>query len=184
MRVNREIRAPKVRVITEEGEQLGVFSVPEALTRAQELGMDLVEIAPQANPPVCKIIDYGKFRYQQTKREKITRKGSQQTKVKEIKLKPNIDTHDLDVKIKHAREFIEKGCKVKFTCMFRGREIVFADGGKQILEQVIQAVSDIAVIESPPKMLGKTLSMLISPSTKKPKEKEKKSAESENQQSR
>lgn len=171
-------------MITEDGEQLGVFSVPEALTKAQEMGLDLVEIAPQANPPVCKIIDYGKFKYQQTKREKITRKGSTQTKLKEIKFKPNIDSHDLEVKIKHAREFIEKGCKVKFTCMFRGREIVFADGGKQIFEQVIQSVSDIATIESPPRMLGKTLSMMIAPQAKKqpaPKEKEKKSAESENQ---
>ena len=132
MRVNREIRALRVRLITEDGEQLGVFTLQDALMRAQTMGLDLVEIAPTAVPPVCKIIDYGKLKYQQTKREKMNRKAAHQTKIKEIKLKPNIDTHDLDVKIRHAREFIEKGCKVKFTCMFRGREIVFADNGRQI----------------------------------------------------
>jgi translation initiation factor IF-3 len=164
-----------VRVITEDGEQLGVFTLQDALAKAQEKGLDLVEIAPTATPPVCKIIDYGKLRYQQTKREKLNRKASHQTKIKEIKLKPNIDKHDLDTKIKHAREFIEKGCKVKFTCMFRGREIVFADNGKQVLTTIIEALEEVAQPESPPKMFGKSLMMLLVPSTKEKKIKEKKS---------
>ncbi len=164
-----------MRLITEDGEQLGVFTLQDALAKAQEKGLDLVEIAPTATPPVCKIIDYGKLRYQQTKREKLNRKASHQTKVKEIKLKPNIDKHDLDTKIKHAREFVEKGCKVKFTCMFRGREIVFADNGKQVLTTIIEALEDVAQPESPPKMFGKSLMMLLVPSTKEKKIKEKKS---------
>lgn len=175
MKVNREIRALRVRVITEEGEQLGVFTLQDALAKAQERGLDLVEIAPAATPPVCKIIDYGKLRYQQTKREKLNRKATHQTKIKEIKVKPNIDKHDLDVKIKHAREFIEKGCKVKFTCMFRGREIVFADNGRQVLESIIKALEDVAVAESPAKMFGRSLMMMLVPSTKDKKIKEKKS---------
>ncbi len=175
MKVNREIRALRVRLITEDGEQLGVFTLQDALAKAQEKGLDLVEIAPTATPPVCKIIDYGKLRYQQTKREKLNRKASHQTKIKEIKLKPNIDKHDLDTKTKHAREFIEKGCKVKFTCMFRGREIVFADNGKQVLNSIIEALEDVAQPESPPKMFGKSLMMLLVPSTKEKKIKEKKS---------
>ena len=164
-----------MRVITEDGEQLGVFTLQDALAKALEKGLDLVEIAPTATPPVCKIIDYGKLRYQQTKREKLNRKASHQTKIKEIKLKPNIDKHDLDTKIKHAREFIEKGCKVKFTCMFRGREIVFADNGKQVLTTIIEALEEVAQPESPPKMFGKSLMMLLVPSTKEKKIKEKKS---------
>ncbi len=175
MKVNREIRALRVRVITEDGEQLGVFTLQDALAKAQESGLDLVEIAPTAAPPVCKIIDYGKLRYQQTKREKINKKASHQTKIKEVKLKPNIDTHDLEVKIKHAREFIEKGCKVKFTCMFRGREIVFADNGRQVLAAIIKALEDVAQAESSPKMFGKSLTMMLVPSTKEKKIKEKKS---------
>lgn len=182
LRVNRAIRALRVRVITEDGEQLGVFTVPDAIAKAEEMGLDLVEIAPKAEPPVCKIIDYGKFRYQQTKKDKTNRKASQQTKLKEIKLKPNIDTHDLETKIKHTREFLDKGCKIKFTCMFRGREIVFVDNGIAILNKVIEELKDVAVVEAPPKMLGRSLTMMIAPSGKdQKKQKEKKSAEGENQ---
>ena len=162
-------------MITEEGEQLGVFTLQDALAKAAERGLDLVEIAPTAAPPVCKIIDYGKLRYQQTKREKLNRKATHQTKIKEIKLKPNIDTHDLETKVKHAREFIEKGCKVKFTCMFRGREIVFADNGRQVLASIIQSLEDIAQAESTPKMFGKSLTMMLVPQAKEKKIKEKKS---------
>lgn len=180
MRVNREIRAIKVRVISEDGQQLGVFTVQDALLKARDMGLDLVEIAPNAEPPVCKIIDYGKFRYQQTKREKSNKKASQQVKLKEIKLKPNIDTHDLDVKIRHAREFVEKGCKVKFTCMFRGREIVFVDNGMQILGKICKALEDVAHAESPAKMFGKTLTMIVAPPGKD-KKKEKKNVQGEDE---
>ena len=180
MKVNREIRALKVRVVTEKGEQLGVFSLQDALSKAQEMGLDLVEIAPKAAPPVCKIIDYGKFRYQQTKREKTNKKATHQTKVKEIKLKPNIDTHDLEIKTKRAIDFVEKGYKVKFTCMFRGREIVFKENGMQVLEKICSSLEEVAQVEAPPKMYGRTLSMLVSPLAKEKKQKEKDSAQSEN----
>ena len=117
MKVNRDIKALRVRVISEEGKQMGIYLTSEAVRKAEELSLDLVEISPKADPPVCKIIDYGKFCYQQTKREKDQKKGSVQGKVKEVKFKPNIDTHDLQVKVKRAREFLEKGHKVKFTCI-------------------------------------------------------------------
>ncbi len=185
LRVNRDIRSPKVRLVSEEGEQLGIFTLPDALAKAEEMGMDLVEIAPTAIPPVCKVIDYGKFRYQQTKKEKNLRKTSSQTKLKEIKLKPNIDKNDLNTKIAHAKEFIEKGYKVKFTCMFRGREIVFVDHGREVLKKVSSALEDIGQVEAEPKLYGKTLSMMIAPLGKdrkpKEKEKEKKSAEGEDE---
>lgn len=119
MKVNREIRAPRVRVIGPTGEQLGIFPLHEALDRAADAGLDLVEIVPGSNPPVCKIISYGKFRYDQTKREKESKKSQHQIKVKEIKLKPNIDSHDLETKTRHARDFIVKGNKVKVTCTYR-----------------------------------------------------------------
>jgi len=160
-----------VRLVTEDGGQLGIFSIQDALSKAHEMGLDLVEIAPQASPPVCKIIDYGKFRYQITKREKESKKATHQTKIKEVKFKPNIDKHDLEVKIKRAREFIEKGFKVKFTCMFRGREIVFVENGRVIFNTVQEAIKDIAVAESPAKMFGKTLSMLVAPLSKERKQK-------------
>ncbi len=118
MRINREIRARKVRVISSTGEQIGLLDTEEALRRAEQQKLDLVEIAPNASPPVCKIIDYGKFRYDQTKREKESKKASHQVKVKEVKVKPNIGEHDLDTKMRHAKGFLEKGNKVKFTIFF------------------------------------------------------------------
>ena len=181
MRVNREIRALKVRVITEDGIQLGVLDFHDALAKAREVDLDLVEISPKATPPVCKIIDYGKFRYQQSKREKVSKKTTNRTKLKEIKVKVNIDDHDLEFKINNAKKFIGKGCKVRFTCMFRGREIVFVDNGKIILNKIQVSLQDVAVLEDSPKMTGKILSMVMSPKAKKDKQnnKEKKSAESE-----
>ena len=187
MKVNKDIRSPKVRLITEEGDQLGIFTLPDALAKANEMGLDLVEIAPKAIPPVCKVIDYGKFRYQQTKREKIIRKSGAQTKLKEIKVKPNIDKNDLNTKIAKAKGFLQKGCKVKFNCMFRGREIVFADNGREVLSKVCNALEEVAQVESAPKMYGKVLTMMLAPRGKdrkvreKEKEKEIKSAESEDE---
>ena len=167
MRVNRDVRAPKVRVITDKGDQLGVMSSREALEKAMEMGLDLVEIAPNADPPVCKIIDYGKLRYQQTKKEKESKKAQHQVKIKELKLKPNIDKHDLGIKINHARDFLEKGYKVRFTCMFRGREIVFADIGREIIQSVCTALEDVALVEAPPKLMGKNMSVTLAPGAKK-----------------
>jgi len=167
LRVNRDVRAPRVRVITEKGEQLGVMSSREALERAVEMGLDLVEIAPNADPPVCKIIDYGKLRYQQTKKEKESKKAQHQVKIKELKIKPNIDKHDLGIKINHARDFLEKGFKVRFTCTFRGREIVFADIGREVIETVCRALEDVSSIEAAPKLMGKNMSVTLAPGAKK-----------------
>ncbi len=169
MRVNYEIRAPKVRVIGASGEQLGVITVQEALQAANAAGLDLVEIVATSSPPVCKIIDYGKFRYDQSKREKESKKSQHQTKVKEIKINPNISIHDRDVKVRHAREFLEKGNKVKFTCTFRGREIMHPEIGQKLLQGVLQDLEEVALVEANPKLMGKILSMVLSPAPNKKK---------------
>lgn len=167
MKVNREIRAPRVRVISKTGEQIGVLSLHEALTLAEEDGLDLVEISSGSNPPVCKIINYGKFRYDQTKREKESKKAQHQVKVKEVKLKPNIDLHDLETKIRHAREFIAKGNKVKVTCMFRGREMAHPENGEKLLRKFCEDLEDIAMVESPSKLFGRMLIVILAPGGKK-----------------
>lgn len=170
MKVNREIRAPKVRVINHDGEQIGVLALYEALARAEQEGLDLVEIVPTSNPPVCKIINYGKFRYDQTKREKESKKAQHQVKVKEIKIKPNIDDHDLETKTRHAREFIVKGNKVKVTCVFRGREMAHPEIGERLVRKVCDDLEDIATPEAPSKMFGRMLSLVLAPGGKKKKE--------------
>lgn len=169
MRINREIRADRLRVITEDGEQLGILTLREALARAEEKGLDLVEIAPTAKPPVAKIIDYGKLRYHQAKKEKESKKAQVQIKVKEIKLKPNIDTHDFQTKVKHAREFLLKSNKVRVSIMFRGREMLHIDLGERVVRQFCEELSDIAIVEAPPKMMGRTMSTVLAPSGKRPK---------------
>lgn len=170
MKVNREIRASKVRVISHTGEQLGVFSLHEALALAEEQGLDLVEIVPGSNPPVCKIINFGKFRYDQSKREKESKKSQHQIKVKEIKLKPNIDVHDLETKTRHAREFLTEGNKVKITCTFRGREVMHPETGEKVVRQMCDELEDVSVMESPPKMMGRMLLVVLAPGAKKKKE--------------
>ncbi len=167
MRINREIRAPKVRVIDKDGGQLGVLPLLEALMRAEEAGLDLVEISASADPPVCKIIDFGKYRYQQTKKERESKKSQHQVKVKEIKIKPNTDDHDLQTKLKHAREFIIKGNKVRITCMFRGREMMHTEFGERAVQKFLDDLSDIAAPESPAKMMGRNLSVVLAPGAKK-----------------
>lgn len=167
MKVNREIRAPRVRVISHTGEQIGIIALYEALAKAEEVGLDLVEVVPTSSPPVCKIMNYGKFRYDQTKREKESKKAQHQVKVKEIKLKPNIDTHDLETKVRHARAFLEKGNKVKLSLFFRGREMMHVDHGEKVMRQVCEDLEDIAVVEAPPKMLGRTLGAVLAPGAKK-----------------
>lgn len=169
MRVNREIRAPKVRVIDQNGEQIGVMTIREAIQKAEESGIDLVEIVPEANPPVCKIIDYGKYRYDQTKREKESKKASHQIKVKEIKFKPNIDEHDLDTKLRHLRDFLSKGNKVKVSCVFRGREMVHTEIGERLVQKVVDDLQDVAAVEAPMKLFGRMLTVVLAPSLKKKK---------------
>ncbi|HEV3269555.1 MAG TPA: translation initiation factor IF-3 [Candidatus Rhabdochlamydia sp.] len=170
LRINREIRALKVRVIDKEGNQLGILSLTEALTKAEQMGLDLVEIAPNAAPPVCKIIDYGKYRYQLTKKEKEQKKSQHQVKVKEIKLKPNTDDHDIMVKLKHAREFISKGNKVRLTCTLRGREIARPEYAQKAVLRMCGDLSDIATPEAPAKMLGRSLSVVLAPGAAKKKQ--------------
>lgn len=167
MKINREIRAPKVRVIDKDGSQIGIITIQEALSRAELAGLDLVEISPGAEPPVCKIIDYGKFRYQLTKKEKESKKSQHQVKVKEIKLKPNTDQNDIAIKTKHSREFIMKGNKVRITCVFRGRELLHPEFGERIVQKICEDLSDIATPESDPKLLGRSLSVVLAPGAKK-----------------
>lgn len=167
MRINRQIRADKVRVISEDGKQLGIKYLNEALRLAEDADLDLVEIAPNAKPPVCKIVDYGKFKYQLLKKEKENKKAQHQVKVKEIKFKPNIDTHDFLTKEKHAREFIEKGFKVRITCFFRGREMLHTDLGEKVMLRLIDDLKDIAAIEAPLKLMGRSMSTVLAPMSKK-----------------
>jgi translation initiation factor IF-3 len=173
LRVNHEIRSPRVRVINEAGEQLGIVTIQEALSMAREAGLDLVEVVGTAVPPVCKIVNFGKFRYIQTKRERESRKTQQTTKIKEVKVGPNISDHDLDVKVRQARDFLEKGNKVKVTCMFRGREITHPELGEQLMKRVIRDLEDHGLIEVSPKLMGKMLSLVLAPSGKKKKVSEK-----------
>lgn len=169
MRVNKDIRALTVRVVSEDGKQLGVMSIKEALNLAKERNLDLIEIAPKAQPPVCKIIDYGKFIYQKTKKEKESKKMQHQVKVKEVKLRPNIDVHDFNVKLNRAKDFINAGNKVRFVCMFRGREMLHKELGSKLIDKVIEELEEIAMVEVPPKFQGRFLSIVLSPKGKKGK---------------
>lgn len=170
MKVNREIRAPKVRLIGHDGEQVGVVTLYEALAMAEEQGLDLVEIVPGSSPPVCKVMNFGKFRYDQSKKEKENKKAQHQIKVKEVKLKPNIDIHDLQTKIRHARDFLTAGDKVKVTCTFRGREMMHPEIGEKVVRHLCQDLEDISIAESPPKMMGRMLLVVLAPGAKKKKE--------------
>jgi translation initiation factor IF-3 len=154
-------------LIDKDGEQLGVVGLQEALAKAELAGLDLVEIAPNAEPPVCKIIDYGKYRYQVTKKEKEGKKSQHQVKVKEIKLKPNTDDNDLMIKTRHAREFVLKGNKVRVTCVFRGRELAHPEIGIRAVTRICESLSDIASTEADPKLMGRNLSVVLAPGSKK-----------------
>lgn len=179
MKINDQIRAPKVRLIDAQGNQLGVVLLREALQLAEEAGVDLVEIAPEAKPPVCKIIDYGKFRYDQTKREKESRKARHVIKVKEIKLKPNIDDHDFETKVRHARDFLEEGNKVKVTCQFRGREMAHTEIGQKVVQRFCDLLNEVSQAESPVKRLGRFLNVVLAPCGKKKKIQENSRAKDE-----
>jgi len=160
--INEQIRDKEVRLVSENGEQLGIVSSKEALRLAREADLDLVKVSPTAKPPVCKIIDYGKYKYEQTRKEKEARKKQKIIEIKEIRLSPNIDTNDLNTKMNHARKFIGNGDKVKVTVRFRGRELAHTASGRVILNQFAQALSDIAVIDKPAKLEGKNMVMFLS----------------------
>jgi translation initiation factor IF-3 len=159
-----------VRLVGVNNEQLGVVSTHEALQKARNVDLDLVEVAPTADPPVCRIMDYGKFKYMQSKREAEARKKQTVIQVKEIKVRPKTDDHDLNTKVKHIRRFLEEGDKVKVTVRFRGRELTYASqSGFEVLKHVMEAVADLSKIESPAKMEGKTMMMVIAPTAHKKK---------------
>ena len=160
--INEQIRAKEVRLVSENGEQLGIVSINEALNKANEAGVDLVLIAPTAKPPVCKIIDYGKYRYELIRRDKEAKKKQKVIEVKEVRLSPNIDTNDLNTKISSARKFLEKGNKVKVTLRFRGREMARMFKSKYILDDFAEALSEVATIDKPSKAEGRSLVMFLS----------------------
>ncbi len=157
--INEQIRDREVRLIGEDGEQLGIMSAREAMKIAQEAELDLVKIAPTAKPPVCKIIDYGKFRYEQSRKEKEAKKRQKTVEIKEVRLSPNIDTNDLNTKVNNARKFISKGNKVKVTLRFRGREMAHVQQSRHILDDFAELLTDIAVVEKPAKLEGRNMSM-------------------------
>ena len=159
--INEQIRDREVRVVSAEGEQLGIMSSREAMKLAQEAEVDLVKIAPKAQPPVCKIIDYGKFKYEQTRKEKEAKKKQKTVEIKEVRMSPNIDTNDLNTKINNAKKFLEKGNKVKVTLRFRGREMAHVQQSRHILDDFAGTLKDIASIEKAPKLEGRNMSMVL-----------------------
>ncbi len=159
--INEQIRDKEVRVIGANNEQLGIMSIEEAMKLAEDAGVDLVKIAPNAAPPVCRIIDYGKFRYEQSRKEKEAKKKQKVIEIKEIRMSPNIDTNDLNTKIAAARKFLSKGDRVKVTLRFRGRELAHMNNSKYILDDFAEALSDIAVVEKAPKVEGRSLTMFL-----------------------
>ena len=182
--VNQNIRADIVRLIGADGSQLGIMPIQDALKLAEEGGLDLVEVAPNADPPVCRIMDYGKYKYQQNKKVKEAKKRSTTVQIKEVKFRPKTDDHDVNTKIGHARNFLAKRHKLKMTVMFRGREMMHVHVGQEQLKKVAAMLDDVAVIESGPKMEGRHLSLIMAPrpeafaKTKGPKsEEDKKTAD-------
>jgi len=159
--INEQIRDREVRVIGADGEQLGVMSVSEALKAAEEAELDLVKIAPNANPPVCKIVDYGKFKYEQIRKEKDARKKQKIVEIKEIRMTPNIDRNDLNTKMSAARKFLAKGNRVKVTLRFRGREMARMNDSRYILDDFAEALSDVAVVDKAPKIEGRTMTITL-----------------------
>ncbi|HOK40531.1 MAG TPA: translation initiation factor IF-3 [bacterium] len=165
--MNEEIRVPEVRVISENNEQIGILPVSKALSLAKEKMLDLVEISPTATPPVCRIMDYGKYLYEKQKKEKITKKKQKTIQIKELKIRPSTDMHDIEYKIKHAREFLEEGNKVKFTVKFKGRELMYQDLAKDKLTLIIEKLNDIAIVEVQPTVQGKIMYMIVAKKTDK-----------------
>ncbi len=165
LRVNGGVKADTIRLIDEEDNQVGVVRKDDALARAREVGLDLVEVAPTSDPPVCRIMDYGKWLYQQKRRMRDSHKKSQHhvATLKEIRLRPETDTHDLEIKVKHAREFLEKGHKVQFTVMFRGRQMLHKEHGYDLLTQVTETLEDLAKVERPSMMSGRRMTLLVVP---------------------
>ena len=159
--INEQIRDREVRVVSANGEQLGIMSSRDAMKLAQEAELDLVKIAPKAQPPVCKIIDYGKYKYEQTRKEKEAKKKQKTVEIKEVRMSPNIDTNDLNTKINNAKKFLVKGNKVKVTLRFRGREMAHVQQSRHILDDFAEMLKDVATIEKAPKLEGRNMSMVL-----------------------
>ncbi len=166
-RINERIRVPQVRLIDEQGNQVGVVPTHQALQMARERGLDLMEVSPNAQPPVCKICDYGKFKYEKKKKEQLAKKKQTVIKVKEVQLRPQTEEHDLQYKFKNIRTFLEEGDKAKITIMFRGREITYVDQGYKMMAQLVEMVKDVGFVEAPAKLEGKKLIMVLAPGSKK-----------------
>lgn len=165
MRINERIRAKQVRLIDQDNNQVGVVEKYIALGQARDVGLDLVEVSPNADPPVCRIMDYGKYLYQQKRKQREAHKKSQHHAgtIKEIRFKPETDQHDLEIKIKHGIEFLEKGYKVQFSVFFRGRQMLHKDVGYEMLEQIQQRLAELARVERPPQMAGRRMTMMLIP---------------------
>lgn len=167
VRINRMIRVPQVRVIDADGNQMGVLATRDALTAAETVGLDLVEVAPTANPPVCRIMDYGKFKYQTSKKNKEAKKKQTVISVKEMKLRGKTEEHDFQFKLRNIKRFLEDGDKVKILIMFKGREITHTELGMGMLKRVAEELKDVATIEAPPKLEGRSMTMLVAPAPQK-----------------
>jgi translation initiation factor IF-3 len=163
MRVNQRIRVPEIRVVMDDGEQKGIMQTQDALRLAQELGLDLVEISPRSHPPVCRIMDYGKYKYEQSKKKQQARKHASTVELKEIKFRPKIEGHDMEFKTKHVRRFLEEGNKCRLVIIFRGREITHPETGRAVLNRVVEATQDIANVEVQPNMEGRRMVMILAP---------------------
>ncbi len=166
LRINEEIRASEIRLVSPDGNEQSVMSLRDALAKATEKGLDLVEISPSAKPPVCRIMDYGKFRFEQSKREKEARKNQRTIQVKEVKLRPNIEENDFETKTKNAERFLKDGDKVKLTVMFRGREVTHPELGRVLCAKITERLADIAVVERPAKLEGKNMIVIFAPKPK------------------
>jgi translation initiation factor IF-3 len=163
VRINEQIKAPEVRLIGPDGQQVGVMPTREALAYAAEAHLDLVEVAPQATPPVCRVMDYGKFKYQQSKKQQEARRRQTTIQVKEIKVRPKIEEHDMGFKLRNARRFLEEGDKVKISVIFRGREIAHTDRGFRLLTLITEALAEVGTVEQDPRLEGRNLSMIVTP---------------------
>jgi translation initiation factor IF-3 len=163
VRINEQIKVPEVRLIGPDGQQIGVMPTREALAFAVEAHLDLVEVAPQAAPPVCRVMDYGKFKYQQSKKQQEARRRQTTIQVKEIKVRPKIEEHDMGFKLRNAQRFLGEGDKVKISVIFRGREIAHTDRGYKLLAQMAEALTEVGTVEQDPRLEGRNLSMIVTP---------------------
>ena len=163
VRANERIRAKEIRLIGEDGEQIGVLPASEGLRLAKEKNLDLVEVAPKANPPVCRIMDYSKYKYDQEKKERLARKKQRVIHIKEIRIKPNIEEHDYQTKLSHLKRFLERGDKAKITLMFRGRQMAHIDVGRQLMDRLMKDLIELAEVEKPPVLEGRFIVMIMAP---------------------